>query len=127
MKARVRSLSLALTGVIFVACGGGGKKSADPNPTPVETATPSDKEPVPTPVESKPEPPPEPPKVADIEVHGYTASEQGFLVSSYAVVHDHEIVLVDSQMIQPEAEKFIDMVKGLDGTVKAIWITHAHP
>lgn len=127
MKPRVRSLQLAVLGVIFVACGGGGKKSADSTPTPVDTAKPAppaDKEPVP--------PAPDPVPVtkvapAPIEVHAYTASEQGFLVSSYAVVQNKEILLVDSQMIQPEAEKFIEMVKGLDGTVKTIWITHAHP
>src|SRR5678815_406004 len=127
MNARVRSLSLSLLGVIFVACGGGGKKSADPTPTVVDTTTPpppADKEPAPPVEPAKPEPPPKP---ADIEVHAYTASEQGFLVSSYAIVQNKEIVLVDSQMIQPEAEKFVEMVKGLDGTVKSIWITHAHP
>jgi glyoxylase-like metal-dependent hydrolase (beta-lactamase superfamily II) len=57
----------------------------------------------------------------------FTASEQGFLVGSYAVVDGGEILLIDTQLIKPEVEKFIQMVKGLDGTVTTIYITHPHP
>lgn len=60
-------------------------------------------------------------------VKSYTASEQGFLVGSYAVVDGGEILLIDTQLIKPEVEKFIQMVKGLEGTVTTIYITHPHP
>jgi glyoxylase-like metal-dependent hydrolase (beta-lactamase superfamily II) len=70
------------------------------------------------------EPPPAP---AGPTIKAYTASEQGFLVDSYAVVDGGEILLIDTQLIKPEVEKFIELVKGLDGKVTTIYITHPHP
>jgi glyoxylase-like metal-dependent hydrolase (beta-lactamase superfamily II) len=61
------------------------------------------------------------------EIHPFTASEEGFLVGSYAVVDSGEILLIDTQMIRPEVEKFIEMVKTLKGKVTTIYITHPHP
>jgi glyoxylase-like metal-dependent hydrolase (beta-lactamase superfamily II) len=111
---------------MLVACGGGGGNKPDTTPTPVETST-TTPDPAPKPVEPAPVKPEEPKPVPAPEIHAFTASEQGFLVSSYAVVHGDEVLLVDAQMIQPEAEKFIEMVKGLGKPVKTIFITHAHP
>jgi glyoxylase-like metal-dependent hydrolase (beta-lactamase superfamily II) len=94
---------------LLAACGG------DKKPTPVtptnDTATVT---------------PPPPPQAAPV-VHAYTGSDNGFLVGSYAVVDNGEILLVDSQLIKPDVEKYIEMVKGLGGTVKTIFITHPHP
>ena len=67
------------------------------------------------------------PVAAGPTVKAYTASEQGFLVGAYAVVDGGEILLIDTQLIKPEVEKFIEMVKGLDGKVTTIYITHPHP
>jgi glyoxylase-like metal-dependent hydrolase (beta-lactamase superfamily II) len=60
-------------------------------------------------------------------VRSYTASEQGFLVGSYAGVDGGAILLIDTQLIKPEVEKFIELVKGLEGKVTTIYITHPHP
>jgi len=68
-----------------------------------------------------------PPAAAGPTIKAYTASEQGFLVDSYAVVDGGEILLIDTQLVKPEVEKFIELVKGLDGKVTTIYITHPHP
>ena len=68
-----------------------------------------------------------PPVAAGPTIKAYTASEQGFLVDSYAVVDGGEILLIDTQLVKPEVEKFIELVKGLDGKVTTIYITHPHP
>lgn len=72
-------------------------------------------------------PPETPPAAAGPTIKAYTASEQGFLVDSYAVVDGGEILLIDTQLVKPEVERFIDLVKGLDGKVTTIYITHPHP
>lgn len=68
-----------------------------------------------------------PPAAAGPTIKSYTASEQGFLVDSYAVVDGGEILLIDTQLVKPEVDKFIELVKGLDGKVTTIYITHPHP
>ncbi len=68
-----------------------------------------------------------PPAARGPTIKAYTASEQGFLVDSYAVVDGGEILLIDTQLVKPEVEKFIELVKGLDGKVTTIYITHPHP
>jgi glyoxylase-like metal-dependent hydrolase (beta-lactamase superfamily II) len=60
-------------------------------------------------------------------IEAYTASEQGFLVDSYAVVDGGEILLIDTQLIKPEVDRFIERVKRLDGKVTTIYVTHPHP
>ena len=60
-------------------------------------------------------------------LHAHTASEDGFLVGSYAVVDGGEILVIDTQVIRPEVEAFIELLRGLDGTVTTIFVTHAHP
>jgi glyoxylase-like metal-dependent hydrolase (beta-lactamase superfamily II) len=111
---------------MLVACGGGGSKQPDTNPTPVEPAKPTSEE-TKLHVPDEPKRPDPKPEAPPIEVKAYTASEQGFLVSSYAVVHGDEVLVVDAQMIKPDAEKFIEVVKGIGKPVKTIFITHAHP
>ncbi len=71
-------------------------------------------------------PPPEPAAAGPI-VKAYTASEQGFLVGSYAVVDGGEILIIDTQFVKPEVDKLIEMVKGLGGKVTTIYVTHPHP
>ncbi|HEU5057009.1 MAG TPA: MBL fold metallo-hydrolase [Kofleriaceae bacterium] len=95
------------------------KKAEGTAPEPAETAGKT----------TTPEPPDKPaePAAAGPTVKAYTASEQGFLVGAYAVVDGGEILLIDTQLIKPEVEKFIEMVKGLDGKVTTIYITHPHP
>jgi glyoxylase-like metal-dependent hydrolase (beta-lactamase superfamily II) len=66
-------------------------------------------------------------KPPSFTVHGHTASEAGLRVSSYAVVSGDEVLLVDSQMTNNEVDGFVDEVKKLGGTVKTIFVTHAHP
>lgn len=68
-----------------------------------------------------------PPAAAGPTIKAYTASEQGFLVDSYAVVDGGEILLIDTQLVKPEVDKFIELVKGLDGKVTTIYVTHPHP
>lgn len=122
---RIRTSGLAVAALLaLVACGGGGTKPTEP----VEPVAEQPQEPTP-PVEPVKEPPPpvEPAPGPKPVIHAFTASEQGFLVSSYAVVDNGEVLLVDAQMIKPDAEKFIEMVKALGAPVKTIFITHAHP
>jgi glyoxylase-like metal-dependent hydrolase (beta-lactamase superfamily II) len=87
-----------------------------------ETAETAGKTTAPEPTEKPTEP-----AAAGPTVKAYTASEQGFLVGAYAVVDSGEILLIDTQLIKPEVEKFIEMVKGLEGKVTTIYITHPHP
>src|SRR5262245_32054150 len=100
----VRTFGVAAV-LAITACGGGGSKPTQPVEPVAEPV--ADKEPAPPaePVKSEPAPPEEPKKGPKPEIHAYTASEQGFLVSSYAVVDNGEALLVDAQMIKPEAEK----------------------
>ncbi len=101
----------------------GGCKKAD------KKAAPAEEPPAPTETAGKTTTPEEtpPPAAAGPTVKAYTASEQGFLVDSYAVVDGGEILLIDTQLVKPEVEKFIELVKGLDGKVTTIYITHPHP
>ena len=126
MRHRVHSFGLSALAVMLVACGGGGKQP-DTTPTPVEPAQPATTDEVAVKPTPEPVKPPEPPAPPPVEIQAYTASEKGFLVSSYAVVSGDEVLLVDAQLIQPEAEKLVEMLEGLGKPVKTIFITHAHP
>jgi glyoxylase-like metal-dependent hydrolase (beta-lactamase superfamily II) len=115
MRKAITTMSASCTTALALALAlAGCKKGEEKKPQPDKPAV----------AEVKDPPPPPAPTAA--EVHAYTASENGFLVSSYAVVDNGEILLVDSQLIQPEVEKFIEMVKGLSGKVTTIYITHPH-
>lgn len=120
MTTRHSLLALAL----LAACGGSSSDSttATTTPEPVPTGDSATAEAM-----TKPTPTPAPVPAAPPQLHGYTASETGFLVNSYAVVDAGEILLIDAQFIKPDAEKLIEMVKGLDGKVTTIFITHPHP
>ena len=87
------------------ACKKAEKKQAEPA---AETET-AGKTTAPETIETPPEP-----VAAGPTIKSYTASEQGFLVGSYAVVDGGEILLIDTQLIKPEVEKFIELVKGLE-------------
>lgn len=63
----------------------------------------------------------------DFTVQSHTASENAFLVSSHIIESNGEVALVDAQMFNDEADKFIEKAKKAKGTVKTIFITHAHP
>jgi glyoxylase-like metal-dependent hydrolase (beta-lactamase superfamily II) len=109
------SLFAAAALLTFSAC----KKDKEPKAEATgETAETAGKTAAPEPAE---------PAAAGPIVKAYTASEQGFLVGAYAVVDGGEILLIDTQLIKPEVEKFIEMVKGLEGKVTTIYITHPHP
>jgi len=118
------TFSLCAVAIALAACGGSSDKATTPV-EPVASTPKPDQEP--PPVQDPVAEPPPPPEVAAPVVNSYTASEQGFLVSSYAILDHGEIVLVDAQMIKPEAEKVIEMVREMGAPVKAIFITHAHP
>ncbi|HYO71319.1 MAG TPA: MBL fold metallo-hydrolase [Archangium sp.] len=63
----------------------------------------------------------------DFTIQSYTASENAFLVSAHIIESNGEIALVDAQMFNDEADKFIEKAKKAKGTVKTLFITHAHP
>jgi glyoxylase-like metal-dependent hydrolase (beta-lactamase superfamily II) len=63
----------------------------------------------------------------DFTVQSHTASENAFLVSSHIIESNGEVALIDAQMFNDEADKFIEKAKKAKGTVKTIFITHAHP
>lgn len=106
------------------ACGGGGGSDTSTTPLPAaESEAPPPAETTPPPAEATP-PAPTP---APAQLRGYTAGDQGFLVNSYAVVDGGEILLIDAQFIKPEADKVVEMLKGLEGKLTTIFITHPHP
>jgi glyoxylase-like metal-dependent hydrolase (beta-lactamase superfamily II) len=63
----------------------------------------------------------------DFTIQSHTASENAFLVSSHIIESNGEVALVDAQMFNDEADKLIEKAKKVKGTVKTIFITHAHP
>src|SRR5688572_9046387 len=100
MKTTKRSSILLLW--MAAACGGGGSSDTTTTPLPAsETETPP-------PATDMP-----PPAPAPAQLRGYMASDQGFLVNSYAVVDGGDILLIDAQFTRPEAEKVVEMLTGL--------------
>jgi len=63
----------------------------------------------------------------DFTIQTHTASENSFLVSSHLIESNGEIAIVDAQMFNDEVDKLVEKAKKTKGTVKTIFITHAHP
>ena len=119
-------LSTALL-LAAAACGGGGGSDTSTTPLPL-----GESEAQPPPAAETPPPPaadttPPPPAPAPAQLKGYTAGDQGFLVNSYAIVDSGEILVIDAQFIKPEADKVVEMLKGLEGKLTTIFVTHPHP
>jgi glyoxylase-like metal-dependent hydrolase (beta-lactamase superfamily II) len=62
----------------------------------------------------------------DLTVTTYT-SDATFAVGSYLIAGPREAVLVDGQFTKADAEKVVQLVKGSGKTLKAVFVTHAHP
>lgn len=56
----------------------------------------------------------------------YTSSKMGFSVTSTLIYGEKEAVLIDSQMLIPEAKKVLTMIQETGKTLTKILITHAH-
>lgn len=61
-----------------------------------------------------------------LTVKGYT-SDPTFAVNSYLIAGKQDAILVDGQFTRADAEKVVAMVKESQKTLRAIFLTHAHP
>lgn len=64
---------------------------------------------------------------APLAVQSFAGSEQAFYVTSSLVVGAKEAVLVDSQFLKSDAERLVGVIRASGKTLKAVYITHAHP
>lgn len=62
-----------------------------------------------------------------LKVDVFSASEKGALVASTLIQGEKEAILVDSQLLNSEAQRLVDRITQSGKTLKAIWITHGHP
>jgi glyoxylase-like metal-dependent hydrolase (beta-lactamase superfamily II) len=118
------SLSLALT----VALGGCATKASQPDP-----------EPAPSIDASADEPPPGIGKRDDAATLGpyneggpvmllaHKSAEYSGSVNSWLIEGPTELGLVDVQMIIPEAQAVVELVKSRKKKLAWVWVTHAHP
>ena len=68
-----------------------------------------------------------PDQASPLEIKVFQASEKGALVASTLIAGEKEAILVDSQLLNSEANKLVDFLTQSGKTLKAIWITHGHP
>lgn len=65
--------------------------------------------------------------MSPLSVKVIQASEKGALVVSTLIEGKKEAILVDSQLLLSEAKRVAEEISKSGKTLKAIWITHAHP
>ena len=64
---------------------------------------------------------------SSLSVTPFYASAKGALVASTIIEGESEIILVDVQYIPSEATKLVEQINATGKSLKAIWISHAHP
>jgi len=57
----------------------------------------------------------------------FTASPQGFLVTSTLIAGDKEAVLVDGQFTLSDAHRLVGLILDSKKTLTTVYVTHAHP
>jgi glyoxylase-like metal-dependent hydrolase (beta-lactamase superfamily II) len=62
-----------------------------------------------------------------LAVQVYTASPQGFLVSSALVTGDKDAVLIDGQLTLADAHRLVGMILDSKKTLTTVYVTHWHP
>ena len=62
-----------------------------------------------------------------LSVHSFAGSEKGFYVTSTLIQGEKEALLIDAQFLNSDAEHLVGMIKASGKTLKAVYITHAHP
>ena len=66
-------------------------------------------------------------QTSPLTVDVFLASEKGALVASTLIEGQKEAILVDSQLLNSEGKRLADRIVASGKTLKAIWVTHAHP
>lgn len=64
--------------------------------------------------------------MSTINIKTFSSSDLGFFVISTIAYGERDAILFDAQLLQGEAQKVVEMIKGLNKQLKAIFITHAH-
>lgn len=64
--------------------------------------------------------------MSTINYQTFSSSDLGFFVISTIVYGEKDAVLFDAQLLQSEARKVVEIIKGLNKQLQAIFITHAH-
>jgi glyoxylase-like metal-dependent hydrolase (beta-lactamase superfamily II) len=95
----------------LAACGG----STEAAPPPEAPAAPAE-----------PAPPPEPPK-PKLALEVFTASPEGFLVTSTLVSGEKDAVLIDAQFTLADAKAVAEKVKAANKQLTLVYVTHSHP
>jgi len=60
-------------------------------------------------------------------IQSFAASEKAFYVTSTLVLGEKEAVLVDAQFSNSDTEQLVSVIRASGKTLKAVYITHAHP
>jgi glyoxylase-like metal-dependent hydrolase (beta-lactamase superfamily II) len=121
----VRVLPLLVVACFGVACGAPSKPSAN---TQASAATPA--------------PPPGPPPgigrrdnattlgpfgAGPLVLRSHLSAEYSATVNSWMLETPTEVALVDAQLVMPEAQKVVALVKSTGKKLAWVWITHGHP
>lgn len=66
-------------------------------------------------------------KASPLTLKVYTASPEGFMVTSTLISGDKEAILIDGQMTVKDAEQVVKMVQESQKKLTMVYITHSHP
>lgn len=114
MTPRLLAISPALLG-FSLACATTSSSTTD-TPAPEVAEAPAEPEPAEAPVDHGP-----------ITIEGFTAPEAATAVNSYLVQNNHELIVVDGQLVVPAAEALVAQIQATGKTPRAFVLTHAHP
>ena len=62
-----------------------------------------------------------------LEVSAHLSAEYSATVNSWILAGPGEVGLIDAQLVMPEAEKVVALLKQQNKKLAWVWITHAHP
>jgi len=106
--------TLSFLSAPLAACGG-GTEAAPPPETPEAAAAPAELAPPPEPAKPK------------LTLEVFTASPEGFLVTSTLISGEKDAVLVDAQFTLADAKAIAEKVKATNKQLSVVYVTHSHP
>lgn len=62
-----------------------------------------------------------------LTITSHLSAEYSAKVNSWLIVGPTEVGLIDAQLVMPEAEKVVALIKAQNKKLAWVWITHAHP
>jgi len=62
-----------------------------------------------------------------LTITSHLSAEYSATVNSWLLIGPTEVGLIDAQLVVPEAEKVVALIKEQDRKLAWVWITHAHP